>query len=156
MEILGWVEAWWIAKALRESGLLYMFVNAAHILGIGLLVGAILPLDLAVLGILRKAPLAIIGPFLSRAAAVGILLAIATGILLWSTRPRDYLENEAFLWKMALLGFAILNIAIQHGGRGWRLALGGGSVPASSRVLAALSAMIWTALLLAGRWIGFV
>ncbi|MGU3495640.1 DUF2214 domain-containing protein [Xanthobacteraceae bacterium A53D] len=156
MDLIGWVEGWSVASALRGSGTLYLFANAAHILGIGLIVGAILPLDLAVLGLVRGAPLAVLGPFLSRAAAVGVALALVTGLLLWSVRPREYLENEAFLWKLGLLGLALANVGLQHTLGGWRRALSQMPVPAVTRVFAALSAAMWLAVLVAGRWIGFV
>lgn len=50
MELLEWLAATTLAVELRRSATLYMFVNAAHILAIGLLVGAILPLDLRLAG----------------------------------------------------------------------------------------------------------
>ncbi|GGF65050.1 hypothetical protein GCM10007301_26080 [Azorhizobium oxalatiphilum] len=154
--LLAAVESWQVAGALRGSGTLYLFVNAAHILGVGLILGAILPLDLALLGLVRGAPLAVIGPFLSRAAAVGVVLALATGLLLWAVRPREYLENEAFLWKMGLLALALANVGLQHGLGGWRRVVAGEGVPAATRVMAGLSSALWLGTLLAGRWIGFL
>ena len=56
MEALDWLAAWPGAVWLQNSGTAYLFVNAAHILGIGLLLGAILPLDLHLLGLLRSSP----------------------------------------------------------------------------------------------------
>ena len=67
-------------------GNLIYFVSAAHILSIGLLVGAILPLDLRMLGFFRGVPLDVIGPFLSRAAVLGAGMTIVTGILLFTVR----------------------------------------------------------------------
>ena len=155
MEILAWVEGSTAAEALRASGTLYMLVNAAHILGIGLIVGAILPLDMLLLGVVRGVPIAVVGPFLSRAAAAGVALAVVTGPLLWSVRAREYLENPAFVYKLALIAMALLNVAAQHAGRGWGAAIRGEAVPLHSRVLAAASALLWLAALLAGRWIAF-
>lgn len=69
LEPLGhWPGALW----LQRSGTAYLLVSAAHILGIGLLVGAILPLDLRLLGLLRAAPLAVLAPFLTRVAGCGL------------------------------------------------------------------------------------
>ena len=74
-----WLASWPGAVLLQRSGTAYLLVNAAHILGVGLLVGAILPLDLRLLGFFRGVPLQVVGPFLSRAAATGLVLALATG-----------------------------------------------------------------------------
>ncbi|HTB35708.1 MAG TPA: DUF2214 domain-containing protein, partial [Reyranella sp.] len=91
MQFLEWIGAWPGAVLLRGSGTAWLLVDAAHILGVGLLVGAIVPLDLRLLGLFRALPLALIAPFLSRAAAAGAALAFATGLWLFSMKPAEYL-----------------------------------------------------------------
>lgn len=86
-----------MAVALRQSPALYPLANAAHILGIGLLVGAIFTLDLRVLGAFRQAPLTVLGPPLVRMAAIGLGLALVTGFLIFTVRPAGYAANPAFL-----------------------------------------------------------
>jgi hypothetical protein len=150
--VLDAIGTWPGAAWLQQSATAYLFVNAAHILGIGLLLGGILPLDLRLLGLLKKLPIEALGPFLTRSAAVGLALAIATGLLLFSVKPAEYLANHAFRWKLALLAVALINVAIQHRvtvTRGWRV------VPAT-RIFAALSMFLWLSVLVAGRWIGFL
>nr|WP_205923058.1 DUF6644 family protein [Rhizobium leguminosarum] len=144
------------AVALRRSGTLYMFVNAAHILAIGLLVGAILPLDLRLAGFFRKVPVEIVAPFLSRSAGVGLAAAIVTGFCLFSVRAVEYAGNPAFLAKLCLIVLGLLNLSIVHLGRGWNTAVSSGIVRPGLRVFAALSAAIWIAAVIAGRWIGFL
>lgn len=154
--IAAWIASWPGAVLLQESGTAYLLVNAAHILGIALIVGAILPLDLRLIGCFRTVPVPVIGPFLSRVAAVGVAWAMLTGLWLFSVKPAEYLANTAFLTKMALLAVALGNIALQHRSRYFRLALEGGKVPPRVRVLAAVSAVTWLSVLVAGRWIGFL
>ena len=101
MSVVEWIGAWPGAVWLRDSGTAYLFVNAAHILGVGLLVGAIIPLDLRLLGLFRHAPLAVLAPFLSRAAATGAVLAILTGLWLFSVKPAEYLDPEAAVAAIA-------------------------------------------------------
>ncbi|AXE66020.1 DUF2214 domain-containing protein [Hyphomonas sp. CACIAM 19H1] len=156
MAVTGWIEASWIAQALRGSGDVYMAVNAAHILGIGLLVGAIIPLDLRLLGLGRSYPLQVLAPFLSRCAALGLALALLTGAALWAVRPADYLGNAAFVWKMALLAAALVIVGLQHLSPGWRRVLAEGTVSLPVRLMAAASLACWLSVLLAGRWIGFL
>jgi hypothetical protein len=154
--MIDWIAAWPGAVLLQESGTAYLFVNAAHIIGIALLVGAILPLDLRLIGFFRTVPVTVIGPFLSRVAAVGVAWAMLTGLWLFSVKPAEYLANTAFLCKMALLAVAVGNISLQHHSRHFRLALAGGAIQPRVRILAALSAVMWLSVLLAGRWIGFL
>ena len=154
--LLQAVAGWPGAVFLREYWVGYLVVNAAHILGIGLLVGAILPLDLLLLRSARGRDLPLLGPFLVRAAATGAALAITTGLWLFSVKPVAYAENPAFLLKVALLGLATFNIALQHSGEHFNTALRRGQLPVRVRTLAAASAILWLSILVAGRWIGFV
>lgn len=156
MTPVDWIGAWPGAVLLQRSGTAYLFVNAAHIASIGLLIGGILPLDLRLAGLLRGASLAAIGPFLSRSAGIGLALAILTGLWLFSVKPREYLENGAFLWKMALLALAMANVVMQHRNSHYRVALAGGDIHFTVRLVASSSAVLWLAVLVAGRWVGFL
>lgn len=144
------------AGLLRASPVGYALLSAAHILGIGLLLGAILPLDLRIMGLLRGPALADLAPFLSRLAAAGLALALLTGPLLVSVRPLEYLENPAFRTKILLILAALANLGAIHVGRGWRGLCRGRPAAAALRAGAAASALLWVATLLAGRLIGFM
>ncbi|MDX3928746.1 MAG: DUF2214 domain-containing protein [Shinella sp.] len=156
MDLLAWIAASPPAAALKASGTLYLFVNAAHILSIGLIVGSILPLDLRLIGLLRGPPVAVLGPFLSRAAATGTVLAILTGLCLFSVRPTEYAGNPAFLTKVTLVAAGIFNaFALRLTGH-WRRMVAGGAVHPLLRLQAFVSLSIWLAAVVAGRWIGFL
>ena len=161
MPLVDWIGGQWIgtwpgAVLLQRSGTAYLLVNAAHILGVGVLVGAILPLDLRLLGFFRGVPLSVVGPFLSRAAATGLVLAIVTGLWLFSVKPAEYLGNTAFLCKLVLLAAALANIVLQHRSSAFARTLADGEPRAGVRLAAFCSAVLWLSVLVAGRWIGFV
>ena len=156
MGLLAWIGSWPGAVLLQNSGTAYLFVNAAHILGIGLILGAILPLDLRLAGLFRQAPLAVLGPFLSRVAASGVALAILTGLWLFTVEPGRYMGNIAFLAKLALLALALGNVLHQHRNQHYRAALAGAPLHGSVRLLATVSTLAWLGALVAGRWIGFL
>jgi hypothetical protein len=156
MALVDWIGNWPGAVLLQRSGTAYLLVNAAHILGLGLLVGAILPRALRLLGFFRSVPLAVVGPFLSRAAAVGLGLAILTGLWLFTVKPAEYLANEAFLWKLVLLAAALANIVLQHRSSAFARAVADGEPGIVVRLAALCSAVLWLSVLVAGRWIGFV
>lgn len=141
---------------LRRSGVLYLLVNAAHIGAIGLLIGSIVPLDLRLLGILKPTSLAVLAPVLARTAATGLALAVVTGAMLFSVRPLEYLENPAFLTKMALLAAGAVNAWLVHRGRGWEGVESGGPPTGMLRTQAGASLALWLGCLVAGRWIGFL
>ncbi len=156
MEFLQALSDWPVAAAIRQSRVLYPLINAAHILSLGLVIGAIATLDLRLLGLFRNASLAELAPPLWRVAGVGVLFAVTTGFLLFSVRAPSYATNPAFILKLALVGFGLLNVAAVHANPHWRKALGGGRVHGSIRVSAALSLLTWTGAIFAGRWIGFL
>ncbi|WP_105371801.1 DUF2214 domain-containing protein [Neorhizobium huautlense] len=145
-----------LARALIASSTLYLLVNAAHILGIGTLFGAILALDLRLLGFAPAVPLAAIARYLSRIAAAGVFLAVLTGLCLFSVRPTEYVRNTAFLAKLALVALALVNVAVVHLGSGWRAVLSGETPGVALRVGATLSVLFWIGAVIAGRWIGFL
>jgi hypothetical protein len=156
---LGWLEplpATPMARFLITSSTAYLLVNAAHILSLGMLFGAILALDLRLLGMARPIPLPVIAPYLSRLAGIGLGLTVITGLCLFSVRPTEYATNPAFLWKLGLIALGLLNVVTVHRSAGWRAVLAGKPVPSELRISAALSLVIWIAAVIAGRWIGFL
>ena len=70
------LEATALAAALRNSVWSYPLVNAAHILGVALLVGSIVPLDLRLLGAWRSVPLPPLWGMLTRTAGAGAVIAL--------------------------------------------------------------------------------
>ena len=112
MEFLQAVSDWPGAIFLRRFQMAYLLVNAAHILSIGLLFGAIVTLDLKILGLFKQYPITVLGPPLSRVAAAGVALAAVTGLMLFSVRPMAYLQNTAFLIKIGLIGLGVINALV--------------------------------------------
>jgi hypothetical protein len=155
--VVEWIGSWPGTLWLQQSGTAYLFVNAAHILGLALLLGSILPLDLRLMLDRGRASLAVLVPTAVRTAFAGLALAMLTGAWLFSVDPQGYLNNPAFRWKLLLLVLALVNVAVQHRWlRVARLHEADVALPAHVRLLAASSALLWLSTLLAGRWIGFV
>jgi hypothetical protein len=145
-----------IAALLRGSGTAYLLVNATHILGIALLIGSILPLDLRLAGAFPRTPLPVIAPLLRGTALVGLTLAVLTGLVLFTANPGEYASNPAFRIKLLLLALAVLNAALVTRSRPWAQVLSGAAPTKALRLMAALSALLWLSILLGGRWIGFL
>ena len=145
-----------LASALRQSDIGYPLVGSAHILGLGLLVGSIVTLDLRILNIIKRGTLSELAPLLSRVAACGFMLAILTGGLLFSVQPAHYLGNSAFLLKLALISLALINVALVHSLPPWRAILAGQPATLLLKLSALISLTLWLAIVTAGRWIAFV
>ena len=147
-----------IATALRQSFWVYPLVNAAHIVGLALLFGAIVPLDLRLLGLWRKVPLAAMSRILLPVALAGLVLAVPTGALLFAVRATEYAAMPLLWLKVALIAGAIANALLLRFSLAWtahehsELA---GTMP-RLQVAGALSIGLWLAVIVAGRMIGYL
>ena len=150
------LQNWSVAERIRASLWLYPIVNATHILGIALLIGAIMPLDLRLLGLFGRRGLGELAGALVPVSAVGLVVAVGAGFLLFTVKPLEYAENPAFLTKIALVALGTANAAAVRTTGAWRLAVTGGSVKPWLKAAAALSALVWVAALLSGRLIAFL
>ncbi len=96
--------------ALRNSTYVYPLINALHVVGIALLFGGIVPLDLRLAGWRRDAgPVDPLARLLLPVAIFGLILAVATGLLLFATDARAYAASWLFRAKLILIAAALLN-----------------------------------------------
>jgi hypothetical protein len=152
------VEGTGLARALRDSVWVYPFVNAGHILGIALLVGSIVPLDLRLLGAWRSIPLASLWHVLTRTAAAGLLLAATFGLLLFATRATEYIASGFFIAKMAVVALATANAVSLRLFRPATFsaeAFRTGAPPRRLRIAAGMSLLGWLTALTLGRLVGY-
>lgn len=141
-----------LATALRFSRWGYAAVNTAHVLGIAVLVGGILPLDLRMLGLWPRVEAEALHRVLVPMAAGGLMLALATGLLLFAVRPVDYAANVAFLAKIVLIAIGIASALSAH--MLWGRSLERATCSVRVRV-GAVSMLCWIGALVAGRMIAF-
>jgi hypothetical protein len=153
---LHMLHEWEVAAFIRRSLYVYPLINAAHILALALLIGAILPADLRILGLFSSLPAAPFLRIMTAISAGGLALAVATGFLLFSVQPLEYAANPAFLTKISLVALGAINAAVIRLGPGWRQATTAGIASPGLRLGALLSLTIWIAALLAGRLIAFL
>lgn len=150
--LLAALEATAPAQYLRAARWGYAAVSAAHILGFALLIGAIVPLDLRLLGLWRDVPRPALLRILVPVAAAGLALAAAAGLLLFAARAREYAAMPVVQAKLALVVTgAVAALALHlHGGR--RLERAG---EGRAALHAALSLVCWLGALACGRLIAF-
>jgi hypothetical protein len=142
--------AWTGWTALAEHPWAYPALEAAHLVGIGLLLGSLAVLDLRVWGQAPALPVRALARLSLACSAAGFGLAAATGLLMFTTQPQDLLANRAFVLKMGLLFLAGLNAAAFHA-RGSLDRL-----DRLARVQTLASLAIWVAAVACGRWIAYL
>jgi hypothetical protein len=153
-EFLAGIEQLAFARGLKASFFAYPVVNALHIMSIGALLTSVMLMDLRICGAFRSLPQAAIVGLLRPTAFVAFASALVTGSLLFSVKASQYAAMPIFLAKMALILLAGANFLAFIGFS----RASGGDEPAGriATILAALSLMLWTSVLFAGRFIGFL
>ena len=160
MELETWataLHASGLSQALRASIWLYPLLNTAHLVGMALLFGAIAPLDLRLMGCWKSVPLHHLARAAVPVAVAGLLLAVGTGLLLFATRPLDYLHEPLFGLKMALLAAAVLNALLLRRSPPWRLlaVVEGAAWRPAWALAGAVSVALWLGVITSGRLIGY-
>jgi hypothetical protein len=135
--------------ALQSHPWAYPVLEAVHIIGIGLLLGNLVLLELRVFGRGAALPVEALARLSLGIALAGFTLAAASGLLMFATQPAELLANRSFVLKMLLLAAAGCNAAWFHG-RGSLARLDG-----LARVQMLLSTVIWVAVVFCGRWIAY-
>lgn len=158
MELLTALHDWAPVALLRGGRWSYAAVNAAHILGFALLIGAIVPLDLRLLGWRRDVPLASLTHVLLPVAITGLVIAIAAGSLLFAVRAPDYAAKPLFWVKMALVICGVVNAALLHQAAAWEQPerLADSTSAARLRFAGMMSIVVWIAVLACGRMLAFL
>jgi hypothetical protein len=147
-----------LVAALRSSRWSYAIVNAGHIAGIALLFGAIVPLDLRLIGLWRSIPIRALSRVLTPVAIAGLLLAITAGALLFSVRAVQYAGTALFQAKMALVLCGVANAILLRRAADWEAHRDSVGVmpPPRLRIAGALSIVLWFSVILCGRMLAFL
>jgi hypothetical protein len=148
-ELAAALQASELATFIRRSRWTYPAISAAHLLGIALLLGAILPMDLRLLGLWRRdlRPTLVVG-LLRPVAAIGAVLAVTTGLLLFTAQAKDYAALPLFWMKLTLVALGLAH-ALTHPGVA--------TAPlARQRAAGAVSLAIWPTVLVCGRLLGYL
>src|SRR5882672_1658790 len=118
---MAWLQDSVLGHAIRESGVwTYAVVNLVHILGVASLFGAVLVLDLRLLGVWRKVPLAAISGPTVPIAATGFAIAATSGICLLATNATEYVGNPFIYIKFPAIALGLLNVVVLNSLSGWK------------------------------------
>ena len=144
----------WMRMSLKAVAI----INALHIMSIVTVFGTILIVDLRLLGYpnVKRSYLRMHHELLRWTwGAFGI--AAVTGVLLFMVNAVTYHRNTAFWLKMATMVLAGINMMVfelmtAKTAPSWDK---GVPPPNAARVAGALSIVLWIAVIVFGRWIGF-
>ena len=149
-----WCYATPVGETIRNSTWLFPVIEAFHLLGLGVTAGAVLVVDLRLLGLgLRKQPAAQLAASARPWLVGAVALMFATGTPLFLSEAIKCLYSFAFWVKMTSLFLVLLwaftvrrrvtqpDVALNH--------------PALARTAGIVSLCLWFGVAWGGRWIGF-
>ncbi|HTI43196.1 MAG TPA: DUF6644 family protein [Vicinamibacterales bacterium] len=154
LEFCRWLQYSAPLHAMRDSPIFFPIVATIHLMGLAIIGGAVLVVDLRLLGFgLRHQPAAVIAQDAERWLLRGLAVMIATGILLFMCFATKYYYLTFFWVKMAALFVVIVFTWSVHR----RVAMGQDvdTRPLRSRLVAMTSLLLWTIVAIGGRYIGF-
>ena len=142
----------WIENPLSTSPSAFPILECVHIAGFALSIGVTALVDFRLLGFgLENQTPAQIAQAFDWWMLGGLIVAVFSGLLLFSTDPDMYYLNWSFLVKMACLLLAIaFNYSIH------RRAVASHLSPAAARLVACVSLVLWISVIFGGIFIAVV
>lgn len=156
-EVLAWLQGSALAATIRNSLYLFPLIESFHVVGLAMVFGTIAIVDLRLLGIASThRPFSRVMSEVVKWTWAAFALTATTGLLMFVTNATVYYDNVYFRSKMALLAIAGLNLALfeltmRRTIHRWDR----DAAPLSGKTAAALSLVLWIAIICCGRWIGF-
>ena len=158
LRICQWIFQTHMSVAIRESIWVYPILDVLHCVGILLVAGTIVVVDLRLLGVgLRRLPVSsVVGQVLPWTLSGFGFMFVTGSLLAWSEPVRLY-HSLFFPWKLLFLAIAGLNALLFH----FRIYRGVGAwdttalTPARARLAGAVSIVCWICVIAAGRAVGY-
>lgn len=153
-----WVRSTEFMTAIRESGLTYPIIMSTHLACIAIFGGMIVVTDLRLLGVLlRDVPIANVIHGLRPWKRLGLVVMAPMGLMLAGSKAEVYYPNPYFWVKMSLLTLIGLHALI------FRPRVynhpedldATPAIPGRAKAAGALSLILWTSVVCAGRLIGY-
>jgi hypothetical protein len=147
-----WCENSGLIVAMRSSVWLFPVIESLHLMGLALIGGAVLMVDLRLLGFgLRRQPVAQVAQDAQRWLLVGLLVMLPTGLLLFMASAVKCYYLPAFWVKMTSLFLALVfTFAVRR-----RVIMATRLSPVRARLVAVVSLSLWSSVAIAGRLVGF-
>jgi hypothetical protein len=153
---LQWLEASPLAAWVNQTAIGYPTVLSLHVIGMAILVGTLLMLDLRLLNIVTGIPLPALITMI-RFASIGFIINAISGVGLFVAQATTIVSSVPFLTKMTLIGMGAIITAVIYR----RLKLNAGAwddaaAPDALKKPAMLSIVFWVGAIIAGRLIAYL
>jgi len=151
--LFQWCESTSIAEAIRDSTWMFAVIEILHLLGLTVLLGSLVVLDLRLLGLgMRRQPVSRLAGELAPWIRGGLAVMVVTGVPLFLSEAMKCYASPPFAIKMTLLSLAIVShlLILREA-----LRMDDSARPQWTKPAACISLALWFGVGLAGRAIGF-
>jgi hypothetical protein len=153
--VCGWIESTSLSMWIRgESMLGFPSILSAHTVGMGFLAGTSAGIDLRLLGLADRVPLAALAKFYP-VMWIALALNFASGILLLIGYPYKAFTNPVFYVKLTLIAVAVYLIVRIRNEVLLQPDSGAANVVSRGRSMAMVSLACWVGVILAGRLLAY-
>lgn len=144
-----------VGAFVTETTWVWPTCETLHFVGLTLLMGVVLLVDLRVLGVMKNVAFSSLHRLLPW-AAIGFGVNVITGILFFVGIPGQYTGNRAFYWKLALVMLAGLNaVYFTFVEEPWALGPGD-DAPIRAKIAAASAMLLWVGVMYCGSMLPFL
>ncbi len=141
-----------VAAFVRDTPWAWPAFEALHFVGLSLLIGTVLLVDLRMLGMMKMVSLGAVDRLLPW-GMLGFAINVATGMLFFL--GADYSTNVPFYWKLVFIVIAGLNTLYFTFDKAWAMAPGD-DAPALSKFVAATALCLWVGVMYWGSMLPFL
>jgi hypothetical protein len=154
LEFCQWVQFSGPLVDMRGSPWFFPVIATIHLMGLAVIGGAVLLVDLRLLGLgLRNQPVAQLSLDAERWLFRGLYVMLFTGVLLFMCFATKYYFLTFFWVKMAaLILVCAFTVSVR---RAVVMAVDTHATPLRGKLVALVSLSLWTTVALGGRYIGF-
>jgi len=142
----------WVGVTVRDVKWLFGAFETLHFIGLSTLLGAMILVDMRLLGVWKRIPVRYVLPF-TYVAIFGFSINVISGLAFFCSNPYSYWSNPAFKLKMFLIVLAGLNVLwFELAERKKVIALPEGvNTAIDTKINAALSLTLWVLIIIFGR-----
>ena len=155
--ILEMIQQTSFADGLRTSTWIYPITLTLHSVGLALLVGVLVVIDLRIIGLVRSLPLL---PLKRLMLLVWIAFVVnaTTGVMLFTTDAMKFYYSTAFRFKLSSIAVGIV-LAMLMTSSVLKVAdkfdRAEAAIPVSAKLLAGLSILMWLSAIAFGRYMAY-
>lgn len=153
--LVGWLDAVGVSQWARSANWAYPAANTLHLLGLVMLVGSIGVVDLRLAGAWRNIPAAPLSRALTPVAIAGLIMLVATGLVLFAADGKALAGSSTLHRKLVLVALALANAVVFRAIWQKRVEAGEDLPLLTGRVLAVASLLLWLAAGTMGRLIAY-